>query len=102
MKKVTCRSCGEPRPSIIAFEGCKCGCPEITFGMGVVADLLNSRESATLNCPDCNTDLFGLDVDAYLHENGWRIPGLKHSWWLSVVCPKCQREASFTNFGITG
>jgi hypothetical protein len=25
---------------------------------------------------------------------------LRYSWWLSIVCPKCQHEASFTNFGI--
>lgn len=101
MKNVTCRSCGDTRPAVIAPEGCQCGCGEITINLNAVTDLVNSRDNAKLECTSCGNDLFGLDVDAYLHENGWRIPGLRDLWWLSIACPKCHHETSFSHFGIT-
>ena len=102
MKSVTCRCCGEIRVSAKADEDCSdCGCNEITFRMGAVPDLVNSRESATLNCTSCGREVFGLNVDAYSHENGWRVPGLKGKWWLSIACPDCHHESSFSHFGIT-
>jgi ribosomal protein S27E len=100
MKNVTCRHCGETRPAIIAVEGCRCGEVEISLNFNAVTDLINSRSTSELRCSSCGSDIFELDVDAYLHENGWNVPGLKDKWWLSIACPDCNHETSFCHFGI--
>ena len=84
MKNVTCRRCGDSRPSSIAIEGCQCGSNEIIFHPGRIAELLNSRETAELKCASCDTELWNLAIDAYEHSNGWKVPGLSNKWWLSI------------------
>jgi ribosomal protein S27E len=100
MKNVTCRNCGDTRPAIIAFEGCQCGCEEITLKVGAVTDLINSRTAPRVSCTSCGLEVFGLDVDAYPHPDGWVIPGLSEKWWLSIACPDCNHETSFSHLGI--
>jgi len=101
MKNVTCRGCGDTRPSNQATDDCDCGCNEITFNPGRVAELLNSRETAELRCASCNNDLWNMDVDAYGHSNGWKVPGLSDRWWLSIACPVCDYETSFDKLGVS-
>jgi len=102
MRNVTCRCCGETRPIAIAENDCEdCGCNEITFTPGAVSDILNSRDKAELRCTSCDNELWNLDIDAYQHENGWVVPGLPGKWWLSIACPECTHETSFSHFGIS-
>jgi len=100
MKNVICRSCGDSRSSDLAEEKCDCGMEEITLNPESVTDIINSRSEAKMLCASCQNEVFGLKVDAYPHTGGWQIPGLKGSWWLSVQCPKCNYETSFSKFGI--
>ena len=102
MKNVTCRRCGETRPSNDADENCpSCESEGITFNPGRVAELLNSRETAEIRCASCNNELWNLDIDAYGHSNGWKVPGLSDKWWLSIACPACNYETSFDKFGVS-
>ena len=101
MKIVTCRNCGEGRPAAEAKSSCAhCGNEEMTFKLGAVTELINTREAAELKCSSCDRDMFGLDVDAYCHDGGWVVPGLPCKVWLSIACPDCNHETSFSNFGV--
>ncbi|MDB5225485.1 MAG: hypothetical protein JWL87_437 [Candidatus Adlerbacteria bacterium] len=36
------------------------------------------------------------------HVGGWWVGGFKYRQWLSVKCPKCEREESLTRFDVKG
>jgi len=102
MKNVTCGKCGETRESSVAEEYCDCGDNCITFNHEVLTDIINSRSEARMLCACCKHEVFGVNIDAYPHTGGWKINGLKGYWWLSVRCPACNYETSFSKFGIVG
>lgn len=73
---------------------------EFTIKPEKVTALLNSRQDAELRCLGCESDLWGVDIDAYEHPNGWRVPGMDKLYWLSIHCAKCNYDNSLTNFGV--
>jgi hypothetical protein len=36
----------------------------------------------------------------YLHDGGWRMPGVPTKLWMSLACPSCGDETSFDRLGI--
>lgn len=101
MKNVTCRNCGEVRPAVADnSDKCICGSDEIVLSLRSVTELVNSRDTAKLLCGSCNHEVFNLDVDAYPHSSGWKVPGLDGKYWLFISCPVCEYQTSFDKFGI--
>ena len=97
MKQVGCSLCHEKRPS--HMKVCLCGVDEIEFNPGHVASLLNLRETPEAHCLRCGHDLYGENIQAYPHSDGWVVPGLQWKWWLSIEC-KCGYHTSFDKYGI--
>ena len=97
MKNIRCSECGDFRPADAKF--CVCGTNDIEFKADSVSDLLNSRSTPKLLCAICGEELYGKLVYAYVHKDGWTVPGLTGKWWLSIRC-NCGYDNSFDKFGI--
>jgi len=99
----TCASCGRQR---YAGINCECGSEDLTLSFEHFASMIARRAPDTdVECSACETNLMDEDVQAYQHDGGWMFggPGMplpRMKYWLSIKCPNCTYETSFSKFGI--
>ena len=99
----TCATCGLER---YAGRECACGSEDLTLSFEHFASMIAGRaKHADVECGACETNLMDEDVQAYQHDGGWMFggPGLplpRMRFWLSIKCPNCAYETSFSKFGI--
>lgn len=104
MRKYTCAECGGERYSGKCCDFC--GSEDLTLEFNHFASMIARRaKHADVECGACETDLMDEDVQAYQHSGGWTFGGSglplpRTRWWLSIKCPNCAYETSFSKFGI--
>ena len=105
MRKYTCADCGAER--YLCKTCLKCGSEDLTLEFEHFASMIAARRAVDtdVECSACGTDLMDEDVQAYQHSSGWNFGGSgmplpRMRWWLSIKCPDCGYETSFSKFGI--
>ena len=58
------------------------------------------KEMKVTECDCGNKDLDQQRINAYPHEDGWEVKGLKGKQWLFIVCPECKYEWSLSKLGV--
>jgi hypothetical protein len=98
-----CADCGKER---YAGRTCECGSEDLSFDFKHFASMIARRPTGVdIECSACETNLMDEDVQAYQHDGGWMFGGQgsplpRMRYWLSIKCPNCTYETSFSRFGI--